>query len=67
MFSANENLALRQHKRRVVQFVEDCIPDFALDAVPFPITKAVFEVLNKDALFVTEEPEELYCPITTEA
>eukprot|EP00816_Leptocylindrus_hargravesii_P006860 CAMPEP_0196814460 /NCGR_PEP_ID=MMETSP1362-20130617/43343_1 /TAXON_ID=163516 /ORGANISM="Leptocylindrus danicus, Strain CCMP1856" /LENGTH=372 /DNA_ID=CAMNT_0042191073 /DNA_START=107 /DNA_END=1222 /DNA_ORIENTATION=+ len=32
MFSANENLALRQHKRRVVQFVEDCIPDFALDA-----------------------------------
>lgn len=32
MFSANENLALRKHKRRVVQFVEDCIPDFALDA-----------------------------------
>ena len=32
MFSANENLALRQHKRRVVQYVEECIPSEALDA-----------------------------------
>ena len=32
MFSANENLALRQHKRRIVNLVEECIPDHALDA-----------------------------------
>jgi hypothetical protein len=31
MFSANENLALRQHKKRVVDYVESCIPDEALD------------------------------------
>ena len=40
--------------------------DFALDAVPFPITKAVFEVLNPPAL-VADEPLELYCPMTVEA
>ena len=40
--------------------------DFALDAVPFPITKAGAEVENEFAL-VADEPEELYCPITTEA
>ena len=28
-------------------------------SAPFPITKAVFEVLNDEALSVTEEPEEL--------
>jgi hypothetical protein len=33
MFSANENLLLRQHKRRVVSFVEACIPAEALDLV----------------------------------
>jgi len=32
MFSANENIALRQQKRKVVQFVEECIPTNALDA-----------------------------------
>jgi len=32
MFSANENLALRQHKKRVVKYVEECIPEEALDA-----------------------------------
>ena len=32
MFSANENLLLRQHKRRVVQWVEGTIPETALDA-----------------------------------
>jgi hypothetical protein len=31
MFSANENLALRQHKRRIVQFVEETIPESVLD------------------------------------
>ena len=31
MFSANENLALRQHKRRIVGDVESTIPDDALD------------------------------------
>jgi hypothetical protein len=31
------------------------------------MTNAVFEVLNNEALFVTEEPEELNCPITNEA
>ena len=31
MFSANENLLLRQHKRRVVSFVEATIPDSVLD------------------------------------
>ena len=31
MFSANENLALRQHKKRVVDYVEACIPEEALD------------------------------------
>ncbi|CAB9520032.1 expressed unknown protein [Seminavis robusta] len=31
MFSANENLALRQHKKKVVAFVEECIPEEALD------------------------------------
>ena len=31
MFSANENLMLREHKRRVVQYVESTIPDEALD------------------------------------
>ena len=41
--------------------------DLFEEFVPFPITKAVFEVLNEVALFVTEEPEELYCPITNEA
>ena len=34
--------------------------------VPFPITKAVFAVSNSVALDVTEEPLELYCPITKE-
>ena len=34
--------------------------------VPFPITKAVFAVLKLVPLFVTEEPLELYCPITKE-
>lgn len=31
MFSANENLLLRQHKKRVVEYVESCIPEEALD------------------------------------
>eukprot|EP01083_Nonionella_stella_P027259 75049_1 len=31
MFSANENLMLREHKRRVVQYVEDAIPENLLD------------------------------------
>jgi hypothetical protein len=31
MFSASENIQLRQHKKRVVAFVEDCIPDDVLD------------------------------------
>lgn len=31
MFSANENLMLREHKRRVVNYVEDTMPDDALD------------------------------------
>lgn len=31
MFSANENILLRQHKRRVIEFVESTIPDTALD------------------------------------
>ena len=41
--------------------------DLFEEFVPFPITNAVFEVLNDVALFVTEDPEELYCPITKEA
>jgi hypothetical protein len=32
MFSANENLILRQSKKRVVAWVEECIPEAALDA-----------------------------------
>lgn len=31
MFSANENLALRQHKRRIIQLIEECIPPDVLD------------------------------------
>ena len=31
MFSANENIALRQHKRRVIEYVEECIPEDLLD------------------------------------
>ena len=31
MFSANENIALRQHKRRIIQHVEECIPPEVLD------------------------------------
>lgn len=31
MFSANENLQLRQYKRQIVGFVEECIPEEALD------------------------------------
>jgi len=31
MFSANENIALRQHKRRIVELVEETIPEDALD------------------------------------
>ncbi len=31
MFSANENILLRQHKRRVIEYVESTIPDTALD------------------------------------
>ena len=31
MFSANENIMLRQHKRRIIQYVEDCIPEDVLD------------------------------------
>ncbi|KAL3809676.1 hypothetical protein ACHAXA_004227 [Cyclostephanos tholiformis] len=31
MFSANENIMLRQHKRRVVEWVESTIPDDALE------------------------------------
>mmetsp|Transcript_22602 Transcript_22602/g.32822 ORF Transcript_22602/g.32822 Transcript_22602/m.32822 type:complete len:368 (-) Transcript_22602:368-1471(-) len=31
-FSANENLALRAHKRRIVEYVEETIPESALDA-----------------------------------
>lgn len=31
MFSANENIVLRQHKRRIIQFVEDTIPEEVLD------------------------------------
>ena len=32
MFSASENIKLRQHKRRIVQYVEECIPEDVLDA-----------------------------------
>lgn len=32
MFQANENLALRQHKRRITKYIEECIPSEALDA-----------------------------------
>lgn len=31
MFSANENLLLRKHKRRIVNFIEECIPENVLD------------------------------------
>ena len=31
MFSANENLMLRQHKRRIVERIEQTIPEEALD------------------------------------
>ena len=31
MFSANENIALRQYKKRVVDYVESCLPEDALD------------------------------------
>lgn len=31
MFSANENILLRQHKRRVIEYVESTIPEEALD------------------------------------
>lgn len=31
MFSANENLMLREHKRRVVNYIEETIPEEALD------------------------------------
>lgn len=31
MFSANENLLLRKHKRKIVDFVEACIPEDVLD------------------------------------
>lgn len=31
MFSANENIALRQHKRRIIQCVEETIPEDLLD------------------------------------
>ena len=31
MFSANENIVLRQHKRRIIQFVEETIPEEVLD------------------------------------
>lgn len=31
MFSANENIMLREHKKRVVKYVEDTIPEEALD------------------------------------
>jgi hypothetical protein len=31
MFSANENLALRQHKRRIISQIEECIPPDVLD------------------------------------
>mmetsp|Transcript_18438 Transcript_18438/g.26008 ORF Transcript_18438/g.26008 Transcript_18438/m.26008 type:complete len:362 (-) Transcript_18438:25-1110(-) len=31
MFSANENLMLRQFKRRIIGYVEECIPEDALD------------------------------------
>lgn len=32
MFSANENIVLRQHKRRIIQHVEGCLPEDVLDA-----------------------------------
>jgi hypothetical protein len=31
MFSANENLLLRQHKRTIVNIIESCIPETVLD------------------------------------
>ena len=31
MFSANENIMLRQHKRRVIEYIESTIPENALD------------------------------------
>lgn len=31
MFSANENIVLRQHKRRIIEFVEETIPEEVLD------------------------------------
>ncbi len=41
--------------------------DFSSEALPFPITKAVFAVLNESALFVIVEPLKLYLPITNDA
>lgn len=41
MFSANENLALRQHKRRIISYVESTIPESALD---FGTTVMVMQV-----------------------
>jgi hypothetical protein len=45
MFSANENLALRQHKRRIVQRVEQTMPQNALD---MGTTVMVMQVSCKD-------------------
>jgi hypothetical protein len=45
MFSANENIVLRQHKRRIVGYVEQCIPENVLDA---GTTVMVMEVACND-------------------
>jgi hypothetical protein len=44
MFSANENLMLRQHKRRIVEHIEKTIPEEALD---FGTTVMVMQVSCK--------------------
>lgn len=44
MFSANENIVLRQHKRRVVQYVEETMPEEALD---FGTTVMVMQITCK--------------------
>ncbi len=45
MFSANENLMLRQHKRRIVDRIEKTMPEEALD---MGTTVMVMQVSCKD-------------------
>ena len=41
MFSANENIALRQHKRRIIQYIEETIPEDVLDLGTTPMVMQV--------------------------